>query len=81
LLQEELVLTDWVYKCYLAGELEEVVDETELDMEELEKVVKVGLWCVHTEAALRPSMKSVIMMLEGTVVTQAPPPPSSHVNV
>jgi hypothetical protein len=79
--EEEMVLTDWVYKCYLAGELEEVVDETELDMEELEKVVKVGLWCVHTEAALRPSMKSVIMMLEGTVVTQAPPPPSSHVNV
>jgi tRNA A-37 threonylcarbamoyl transferase component Bud32 len=79
--EEEMVLTDWIYKCYLAGELKEAVGETELDMEELEKMVKVGLWCVHTEAVRRPSMKSVIMMLEGTVVTEAPPPPHSHVNV
>lgn len=73
--EEEMVLTDWIYKCYLAGELREaVVGETEVVMEELKKMVEVGLWCVHTEAALRPSMKSVIMMLEGTVVTQPPPP-------
>ncbi|KAE7998289.1 hypothetical protein FH972_002848 [Carpinus fangiana] len=76
-----MVLTDWIYKCYFAGELKEAVSETELDMEELEKMVKVGLWCVHIEAVRRPSMKSVIMMLKGTVVTEAPHPPHSHVNV
>jgi hypothetical protein len=65
----------------LAGELKEAVGETELDMEESKKMVEVGLWCVHTEAVRRPSMKSVIMMLEGIVVMEAPPPPHSHVNV
>ncbi|KAJ0097289.1 hypothetical protein Patl1_27803 [Pistacia atlantica] len=37
----------------------------EVDKKILENMVKVGLWCVQDEPALRPSMKSVVMMLEG----------------
>ena len=79
--EEEIVLMDWIDRCYVDGELRKVVGEEVVDMEELEKMVKVGLWCVQTEPALRPSMKSVILMLEGTVVTPPPHPPSSYVSV
>ncbi|KAG6657362.1 hypothetical protein I3843_04G079200 [Carya illinoinensis] len=80
---EEIVLMDWIYECYVGGELGKVVGEEVVDMAELEKTVKVGLWCVHTEAVQRPSMKSVITMLEGNVVTPVPPlkPCSMYVNV
>ncbi|KAJ0096534.1 hypothetical protein Patl1_27810 [Pistacia atlantica] len=40
-------------------------------------MVKVGLWCVQDEPALRPSMKSVVMMLEGIIDVSIPPCPSS----
>lgn len=79
--EEEIVLMDWIDRCYVAGELRKVVGEEVVDMEELEKMVKVGLWCVQTEPDQRPSMKSVILMLEGTIVTQPPPPPGSYVSV
>ncbi|KAL4644054.1 hypothetical protein ACB092_02G135500 [Castanea dentata] len=67
--EEEIVLMDWIDRRYVAGELRKVVGEEVVDMEELEKMVKVGLWC------------SVILMLEGTIVTQPPPPPCSYVSV
>ncbi|KAH9669153.1 non-specific serine/threonine protein kinase [Citrus sinensis] len=73
---EEVVLVDWVYQCYRAGELQLLKSE-ELDasMEEFEKMVKIGLWCVEPELSLRPAMKQVISMMEGIVVT---PPPLSY---
>nr|POE49784.1 g-type lectin s-receptor-like serine/threonine-protein kinase lecrk3 [Quercus suber] len=79
--EEEIVLMDWIDRCYVAGELRKVVGEEVVDMEELEKIVKVGLRCVQTEPDQRPSMKSVILMLEGTIVTQPPPPPCSYASV
>ncbi|GAY58442.1 hypothetical protein CUMW_187020 [Citrus unshiu] len=76
---EEVVLVDWVYQCYRAGELQLLKSE-ELDasMEEFEKMVKIGLWCVEPELSLRPAMKQVISMMEGIVVT---PPPLSYSSV
>ena len=56
-----------------------MVVEEELDFEELEKMVKIGLWCVQTEVNSRPTMKKVILMMEGTIVT-APPPAISSIN-
>ncbi|KAB1210292.1 G-type lectin S-receptor-like serine/threonine-protein kinase RLK1 [Morella rubra] len=75
--EEEIVLTEWIYKSYVAGELRAAVGEEVVDVEELERMVKVGLWCLHTDAARRPSMKSVILMLEENVEAQPPPPPRS----
>lgn len=76
---EEVVLVDWVYQCYRAGELQ-LLKSAELDasMEEFEKMVKIGLWCVEPESSLRPAMKQVISMMEGIVVT---PPPLSYSSV
>ncbi|KAL9462354.1 hypothetical protein AB3S75_000373 [Citrus x aurantiifolia] len=74
---EEVVLIDWAYHCYEAGEVQNlVIEEDHVDMEELEKMVKIGLWCVETEFSLRPTMKQVILMMEGFVAT--PPPPSPY---
>ena len=44
-------------------ELNKLVIGEEVDKMSLEKMVKVGLWSVQIEPALRPSMKSVIFML------------------
>ena len=44
-------------------ELNKLVIGEEVDKMSLEKMVKVGLWSVQIEPALRPSMKSVILML------------------
>lgn len=40
--------------------------------EDVEKLVRMALCCVHEEPALRPSMITVVGMLEGKVATGAP---------
>ncbi|XP_044461410.1 G-type lectin S-receptor-like serine/threonine-protein kinase LECRK3 [Mangifera indica] len=74
---EEIVLINWVYKCFINRELNKLVRGQEVDKKTLENMVKVGLWCVQDEQALRPSMKSVVMMLEGITDVSIPPCPSS----
>ncbi|KAJ0096998.1 hypothetical protein Patl1_27795 [Pistacia atlantica] len=52
----------------------------EVDMKTLERMVKAGLLCIQDEPNLRPSMKHVILMLEGTMDIPVPPCPSPLVN-
>ncbi|XP_027075792.2 G-type lectin S-receptor-like serine/threonine-protein kinase LECRK3 [Coffea arabica] len=69
------ILEEWAYQCFEAGELYKLVGDQEVDdVRELERMVKIALWCVQDEPALRPSMKKVLLMLEGTV--DIPDPPS-----
>ncbi|KAL4618932.1 hypothetical protein ACB092_06G046800 [Castanea dentata] len=70
---EEIVLSSWAYKCFAARDLYKLVIGEEVDIMSLEKMVKVGLWCIQEEPALRPSMKSAVLMLEG--ITEIPVPP------
>ncbi|XP_062114827.1 G-type lectin S-receptor-like serine/threonine-protein kinase LECRK2 [Humulus lupulus] len=73
--EEEMVLYHWVYNCYKAGELLKLVEgERNIDVRTLERLVRVGLWCTQDDPDLRPLMKNVILMLEGTV--DVPPPPT-----
>ncbi|XP_050246840.1 G-type lectin S-receptor-like serine/threonine-protein kinase LECRK1 [Quercus robur] len=74
---DEIVLTDWVYNCFAAGELEKlvVVEDENVDFRKLERTVKVGLWCVQEDPALRPSIKNIILMLEGKIDIPVPPSP------
>ena len=46
-----------------------------VDFRTLERMVKVGLWCVQEDPTLRPSMKNVVLMLEGTINVPIPPSP------
>ncbi|KAH1038246.1 hypothetical protein J1N35_039989 [Gossypium stocksii] len=75
---EEAVLEEWVYDRYQAGEVGKIVGEDEeVDIKQLERMVIVGLWCILDEPTLRPSMKKVLLMLEGTVEIPIPPCPTS----
>ncbi|KAL7249378.1 hypothetical protein ACSBR1_011552 [Camellia fascicularis] len=76
--EDEMFLCTWVYKCFVGGELHKLVvgdEEMRVDLKTLERMVKVGLWCIQDDPGLRPSIKNVIMMLEGTVNIALPPPP------
>ncbi|XP_028801240.1 G-type lectin S-receptor-like serine/threonine-protein kinase LECRK3 [Neltuma alba] len=73
---EQIVLSNWVYKCFARRELNKLVVGEEVDNSLLENMVKVGLWCIQDEPFLRPSMKSVVLMLEGVREVAIPPCPS-----
>uniref|UniRef100_A0A7N2LZQ8 Receptor-like serine/threonine-protein kinase n=1 Tax=Quercus lobata TaxID=97700 RepID=A0A7N2LZQ8_QUELO len=73
---DEIHLSSWVYNCFVVGELDKLVEEENVDMKTLERMVKVGLWCIQEDPALRPPMKNVILMLEGTMDIAVPPSPA-----
>ncbi|XP_050208061.1 G-type lectin S-receptor-like serine/threonine-protein kinase LECRK1 [Mercurialis annua] len=74
---DEVVLANWVYDCFEAKETNKLIKDEEVEESKLERMVKVGLWCIQDEPTLRPSMKKVVLMLEGTVDIPAPPTPPS----
>ena len=74
---EEIVLSTWVYKCFVARELDKIVGGEEVDKRTLANMVKVGLWCIQDEPFLRPYMKSVVLMLEEITNISVPPCPTN----
>ncbi|XP_050249287.1 G-type lectin S-receptor-like serine/threonine-protein kinase LECRK1 [Quercus robur] len=78
--EDEVVLANWVYDCFQAGELDKLVKDEEVDRNKLERMVRVGLWCIQDEPSLRPPIKKVVLMLEGTVDIPAPPGPTSFLS-
>ncbi|KAH7520804.1 hypothetical protein FEM48_Zijuj08G0184900 [Ziziphus jujuba var. spinosa] len=74
---EEIVLYSWVYRCFVHRDLDKLVVGEDVDRKTLENMVKVGLWCIQDEPFLRPSMKSVVLMLEGFTDIASPPCPTS----
>ncbi|XP_027333398.1 G-type lectin S-receptor-like serine/threonine-protein kinase LECRK1 [Abrus precatorius] len=75
---EEVLLYDWAYKCFVAGQLNKLVLWEAMDKKILENMVKVALWCIQDEPVLRPTMKSVVLMLEGISDVAIPPYPNSN---
>lgn len=76
---QEEALIDLVYDCYCKRKLNILVendDEAMSDLNSVERVVMVGIWCVQEDASVRPSMKSVCQMLEGVLQVSVPPRPS-----
>lgn len=71
--ENEVVLVDYVYDCFEARELDKLVRDEEMDGMKLQRMVKVGLWCIQDEPSVRPLMKKVVLMMEGTVDIPAPP--------
>ena len=43
------------------------------DYKRFERMALVGVWCTCSNPTLRPSMKKVVQMLEGTVEVDVPP--------
>ena len=78
--EDEVVLANWVYDCFQVGELDKLVKDEEVERNKLERMVRVGLWCIQDEPSLRPPIKKVVLMLEGTVEIPAPPGPTSFLS-
>ncbi|KAL4198168.1 hypothetical protein AMTRI_Chr03g138850 [Amborella trichopoda] len=55
--ERRVILSHWVYDCFYEGKVHELV----------ERMVKVGLWCIQDDPSMRPSMKMVTLMLEGII--------------
>jgi hypothetical protein len=75
---EELVLAEWAWERYTAGEVEKVVDPRlggAYDAAEVAAAVKVGLWCSHPSPAMRPTMREVARYLDGGEAGEVPEPP------
>ena len=78
--EDEAILNEWAYACFEAGELQKLVGDQEVDKRKLERMVKIAIWCTQEEPSLRPSMKKVLLMLEGTVDIPVPPSPTSFLS-
>ncbi|XP_020225173.1 G-type lectin S-receptor-like serine/threonine-protein kinase LECRK1 [Cajanus cajan] len=75
---EEVLLSNWAYKCFVAGQLNKLFLWEAVDKTAGENMVKVALWCIQDEPVLRPTMKSVVLMLEGITDIAIPPCPNSN---
>ncbi|KAI7984920.1 G-type lectin S-receptor-like serine/threonine-protein kinase LECRK1 [Camellia lanceoleosa] len=76
--EDEMILSTWAYKCFVGGELHKLLvgdEEMRVDSKTVERMVKVGLLCVQDDLGMRPSIKDVILILEGTMNIPVPPPP------
>ncbi|KAF7828460.1 G-type lectin S-receptor-like serine/threonine-protein kinase LECRK3 [Senna tora] len=74
--EEKAILTDWAYDCYLERRLDVLVENDREAMEDkgrLKKWVMIALWCVQENHEIRPTMKTVMQMLEGVVDVPNPP--------
>eukprot|EP00250_Pteridium_aquilinum_P022509 c25395_g1_i3 orf=20-2872(-) len=47
--------------------------DADVSLENLERMIFIGLWCLQSSPSVRPSMNVVVQMLEGVVAV--PPPP------
>ncbi|TYH75649.1 hypothetical protein ES332_D04G034300v1 [Gossypium tomentosum] len=74
---EEIILSILVYKCLVEKKLDKLVLGEEVDKKSLERMVMVALWCIQDEPALRPSIKTAVMMLEGITDICIPPCPTA----
>jgi len=74
---EEVQLSNWAYELLVERELDKLDLGEDVDLQNLEKMVMVGMWCIQDEPGIRPSMKSVVLMLEGITDVSVPPHPTS----
>ncbi|GLJ35614.1 hypothetical protein SUGI_0715880 [Cryptomeria japonica] len=78
--ENETMLSRWAYDCFKHGSLAKLVEQQDcrgMEVRQLERMVLVGLWCIQEDPSLRPSIKKVVQMLEGTVEIAVPPNPGS----
>ncbi|XP_022852890.1 L-type lectin-domain containing receptor kinase IV.1-like [Olea europaea var. sylvestris] len=69
----DLILVDQVFSYWNEGDIFQAVDPNlcnDYVKEEMETVLKLGLLCSHSEPKFRPSMRQVMLYLEGAL---APP--------
>ncbi|TKY49395.1 G-type lectin S-receptor serine/threonine-protein kinase RLK1 [Spatholobus suberectus] len=74
-----------VYRSQLRTERLHILLENDVeainDIKSFEKLVRIAIWCIHEDPFLRPTMKKVLLMLEGIVEVSNPPSPYLHGSV
>ncbi|KAL3820470.1 hypothetical protein ACJIZ3_006375 [Penstemon smallii] len=65
-------LVDWLWELLRKGELISAVDERlisreNLDVEEVDRVLNLGLLCAHPDPNARPTMRQVVKLFDGKV--------------
>ncbi|POO01296.1 S-receptor-like serine/threonine-protein kinase [Trema orientale] len=76
--EEKAVLVYWAYDCYTEGAIDALVEndmEAIHDLKNLERFLTVAIWCIQEDPSVRPTMKKVMLMLEGIVQVSVPPSP------
>ncbi|KAJ4724158.1 Receptor-like protein kinase [Melia azedarach] len=79
----QMILTDWAYDCFRERKLDLLVEndqEAMDDIKRVEKFVMIAIWCIQEDPSLRPTMKKVTQMMEGTVEVSIPPDPVSFIS-
>lgn len=71
-------LKEWAENLIRNGRTELLVQgesEVSADMESVDKLARVAIWCIQKDPLVRPTMRKVVLMLEGTVVVDPLPDP------
>ncbi|KAL8060855.1 hypothetical protein ABFX02_02G052000 [Erythranthe guttata] len=74
---DRVVLVEWVWRLYGNGELLDAADpklEMGFDEWEMERLMIVGLWCVHPDSGQRPSIRQAVHVLDFEAELPALPP-------
>ncbi|XP_017970347.1 PREDICTED: L-type lectin-domain containing receptor kinase IX.1 [Theobroma cacao] len=64
--EAETSLLDWVWRSYENERLVNVADEKlhmDFDLEQMERLMIVGLWCAHPDCNFRPSIRQALQVL------------------
>ncbi|CAN4091339.1 unnamed protein product [Withania somnifera] len=73
---DDLLLVNWAAGCMRSGRIDILArgdPEVLNDITRFERFIMVGLWCIHPNPILRPSMKTVTQTLEGIIKVEVPP--------
>ncbi|GAU50238.1 hypothetical protein TSUD_194730 [Trifolium subterraneum] len=62
-------------------EVNKIIPWEVIDNNVLESMIKVALWCIQDDPFLRPTMKGVVLMLEGVTDIAIPPCPRGLENI
>ncbi|OAY60100.1 G-type lectin S-receptor-like serine/threonine-protein kinase LECRK3 [Manihot esculenta] len=74
-LEQEEILIDWVYDCFVEGRIDDVVEfdkEAMADKDRVSRWVTIAIWCIQEDPSKRPSMRMALQMLEGLVEVPLP---------
>jgi hypothetical protein len=62
----QVLYPDWIHGLLEGGDIHIAIDKEE-DFRIAKKLAIVGLWCIQWHSVHRPSMKTVVQMLQGDV--------------
>ncbi|XP_030541016.1 G-type lectin S-receptor-like serine/threonine-protein kinase SD2-2 [Rhodamnia argentea] len=75
---EKWFFPPWAGRQIVEGNVAAVMDDQlcgAYNMEEAKRLAMVAVWCIQDEEDARPTMGTVVKMLEGVVEIPVPPPP------